>query len=140
MHLRLWQQEIIDSFPSIVDQHRRFILKAPTGAGKTVLASEIVERFYAGKKIVERERAVGRSVAVCAPASGWPAGQSRHIRGGLSFPPELESVRGTHENPPRIILSVLSDECEPVSAGTVALSIMPHKGRATRRERRYGSA
>ncbi len=52
MHLRTWQQEIIDRFPSIVDQHRRFILKAPTGAGKTVLVSEIVERFYSGKKIV----------------------------------------------------------------------------------------
>ncbi len=52
MHLRTWQQEIIDRFPSIVAQHRRFILKAPTGAGKTVLASELVERFYSGKKIV----------------------------------------------------------------------------------------
>lgn len=52
MHLRTWQQEIIDRFPSIVDQHRRFILKAPTGAGKTVLVSEIIERFYSGKKIV----------------------------------------------------------------------------------------
>lgn len=52
MHLRLWQQKVIDSFPSIADQYRRFILKAPTGAGKTVLASEIVERFYAGKKII----------------------------------------------------------------------------------------
>ena len=52
MELRNWQQKIIDSFPSIIKQHRRFILKAPTGAGKTVLASEIVERFYKGKKIV----------------------------------------------------------------------------------------
>ena len=52
MHLRNWQQKIIDNFPSIVSQHRRFILKAPTGAGKTVLASEIVERFYKGKKII----------------------------------------------------------------------------------------
>ena len=52
MHLRNWQQKIIDNFPSIISQHRRFILKAPTGAGKTVLASEIVERFYTGKKIV----------------------------------------------------------------------------------------
>ena len=52
MHLRNWQQEVIDSFPSIIDQYRRFILKAPTGAGKTVLASQIVERFYKGKKIV----------------------------------------------------------------------------------------
>jgi superfamily II DNA or RNA helicase len=52
MHLRTWQQNIIDNFPSIISQHRRFILKAPTGAGKTVLASEIVERFYKGKKIV----------------------------------------------------------------------------------------
>ena len=52
MHLRTWQQNIIDRFPTIINQHRRFILKAPTGAGKTVLASEIVERFYRGKKIV----------------------------------------------------------------------------------------
>ena len=52
MQLRNWQQKIIDNFPSIISQHRRFILKAPTGAGKTVLASEIVERFYKGKKIV----------------------------------------------------------------------------------------
>jgi len=52
MHLRNWQQEFIDNFPSVINQHRRFIVKAPTGAGKTVLAGEIVERFYKGKKIV----------------------------------------------------------------------------------------
>jgi len=52
MRLRTWQQKIIDNFPSIIRQYRRFILKAPTGAGKTVLASEIIERFYKGKKIV----------------------------------------------------------------------------------------
>ena len=50
MHLRNWQQKVIDSYPSIVQAHRRFILKAPTGAGKTVLASEIVERFYKSKR------------------------------------------------------------------------------------------
>jgi superfamily II DNA or RNA helicase len=52
MHLRNWQQEVIDTFPSIISKYRRFILKAPTGAGKTVLASEIVERFFKDKKIV----------------------------------------------------------------------------------------
>ena len=52
MRLRTWQQKIIDYFPSIIRQYRRFILKAPTGAGKTVLASEIIERFYKGKKII----------------------------------------------------------------------------------------
>ena len=52
MYLRNWQQEVIDKFPSIIKQHRRFILKAPTGAGKTVLASELIERFYKDKKIV----------------------------------------------------------------------------------------
>lgn len=52
MHLRNWQQQIIDEFPSIISRHRSFILKAPTGAGKTVLASEIIERFYADKKII----------------------------------------------------------------------------------------
>ena len=74
MHLRNWQQNIIDSFPSIINQHRRFILKAPTGAGKTVLASEIVERFYKGKKIIvlchrlvlleQLEEALGKKHAV----------------------------------------------------------------------------
>lgn len=52
MHLRNWQQKIIDKFPSIISQYRKFILKAPTGAGKTVLASEIVERFYKDKKVI----------------------------------------------------------------------------------------
>ena len=52
MYLRNWQQKVIDSFPSIIKQHHRFILKAPTGAGKTVLASELIERFYKDKKIV----------------------------------------------------------------------------------------
>ena len=52
MLLRNWQQEIVDKYPSIIQQHRRFILKAPTGAGKTVLASELVERFYKNKKII----------------------------------------------------------------------------------------
>ena len=52
MYLRNWQQKIIDRFPSITKQYRRFILKAPTGAGKSVLASEIVEQFYNGKNII----------------------------------------------------------------------------------------
>ena len=52
MHLRNWQQKIIDTFPMIIKQHQRFILKAPTGAGKTVLASELIERFYKHKKII----------------------------------------------------------------------------------------
>jgi superfamily II DNA or RNA helicase len=52
MLLRNWQQKIIDDFPLITKQHRRFILKAPTGAGKTVLASELIERFYKNKKII----------------------------------------------------------------------------------------
>ena len=52
MNLRTWQQDVIDSFPSILQQYKKFILKAPTGAGKTVLASELVERFFKNKKIV----------------------------------------------------------------------------------------
>ena len=46
MDIRSWQQKIIDDFPSIVEENRRFILKAPTGAGKTFLASELIKRFY----------------------------------------------------------------------------------------------
>ena len=52
MILRSWQQKIIDEYPSIIKQNKRFILKAPTGAGKTILASEIVERFNKEKKIL----------------------------------------------------------------------------------------
>ena len=42
MKLRRWQQKVIDEFPEIIKNYRKFILKAPTGAGKTVLASEII--------------------------------------------------------------------------------------------------
>ena len=52
MNLRNWQQKFIDEFPSILRKYRRFIIKAPTGAGKTVMASEIIERFFKGKKII----------------------------------------------------------------------------------------
>lgn len=52
MQLRRWQQEIIDQFPEIIKAHRRFIIKAPTGAGKTVLASEIISQFYPGEKVI----------------------------------------------------------------------------------------
>ncbi len=52
MKLRRWQQKVIDEFPEIIKNYRKFILKAPTGAGKTVLASEIINKFYKDKKIV----------------------------------------------------------------------------------------
>ncbi len=70
MNLRRWQQEIIDGLPEILKAHRRFIVKAPTGAGKTVLASEIISQFYEGKKVIvlchrlvlleQLERALGK--------------------------------------------------------------------------------
>ena len=52
MELRKWQQKVIDEFPDIVKNYRKFILKAPTGAGKTILASEIIKRFYKDKKVI----------------------------------------------------------------------------------------
>ena len=52
MHLRRWQEKVINEFPDIIKNYRKFILKAPTGAGKTVLASEIIKKFYNEKKIV----------------------------------------------------------------------------------------
>ena len=70
MDLRRWQQEIIDGLPEILKAHRRFIVKAPTGAGKTVLASQIISQFYEGKKVIvlchrlvlleQLERALGK--------------------------------------------------------------------------------
>ena len=52
MKLRRWQQNVIDEFPDIIKNYKKFILKAPTGAGKTVLASEIINQYYKDKKIV----------------------------------------------------------------------------------------
>ena len=52
MKLRGWQQEVVDDFPRIRASYKRFILKAPTGAGKTVLAREIIDRFFKGKKVL----------------------------------------------------------------------------------------
>lgn len=52
MKLRNWQQKIIADFPSITAKYKRFILKAPTGAGKTVLAGQIIDQFYANKKVI----------------------------------------------------------------------------------------
>ena len=52
MKLRRWQEKVVDEFSDIIKNYRKFILKAPTGAGKTVLASEIINRFYKNKKIV----------------------------------------------------------------------------------------
>ena len=52
MKLIRWQQKVIDEFPDIVKNYKKFILKAPTGAGKTVLASEIIDKFYKNKKVV----------------------------------------------------------------------------------------
>ena len=46
MILRKWQSEILDKYEEICKSHKKFILKAPTGAGKTVLASEIIKKFY----------------------------------------------------------------------------------------------
>ena len=52
MKLRKWQEKVVDEFPGIINNYRKFILKAPTGAGKTVLASELINKFYKEKKIV----------------------------------------------------------------------------------------
>ena len=52
MILRKWQSEILSRYKEICLMHKKFILKAPTGAGKTILASEIIKRFYNKKKII----------------------------------------------------------------------------------------
>ena len=45
MELRRWQKKVIDEFPDIVKNYKKFILKAPTGAGKTVLALWILSQL-----------------------------------------------------------------------------------------------
>ena len=52
MILRKWQADILDRYEEICKSYKKFILKAPTGAGKTVLASEIIKKFYQNKKIL----------------------------------------------------------------------------------------
>ena len=43
MKLRKWQQKVIDEFPDIIKNYRKFILKAPTGAGKTIMMPVTVD-------------------------------------------------------------------------------------------------
>ena len=45
MKLRRWQQKVIDEFLILLRTIGNSFLKAPTGAGKTVLASEIINNF-----------------------------------------------------------------------------------------------
>ena len=53
MELRRWQKKVLDEFPEIVKNYKKFILKAPTGAGKTITTatlSHIAEPY--GRSIV----------------------------------------------------------------------------------------
>jgi len=52
MILRKWQFDIIEKYQEICLKYKKFILKAPTGAGKTILASHIIKTFYKNKKII----------------------------------------------------------------------------------------
>ena len=52
MILRKWQFDIIEQYQEICLKYKKFILKAPTGAGKTILASQIIKTFYKNKKII----------------------------------------------------------------------------------------
>ena len=42
MKLRRWQQKVIDEFPDIIKNYRKFILKAPTGAGRQFLPVKLL--------------------------------------------------------------------------------------------------
>ena len=50
------------------------------------------------------------------------------------------TTRQASSDPARMYSGVLPDEFEPVSAWAGWLSLIPHKDRATRPERRHGSA
>lgn len=52
VQLKRWHQDIIDAFPHILKAYKCFIIKTPIGAGKTILASEIIRQFYSGEKVI----------------------------------------------------------------------------------------
>ena len=82
MKLRKWQQKVIDEFPDIIKNYRKFILKAPTGAGKTVLASEIINSFYKKKIVVLCHRLVLLEQLEKGLSADHKVKKVRIIRGG----------------------------------------------------------
>jgi DNA repair protein RadD len=53
MELRLYQAEVIEKIEhTIAEGQRRIINVAPTGAGKTIIAAEIIQRWVAARKNV----------------------------------------------------------------------------------------
>lgn len=85
--LRPHQQRAIDGLKqSIVDGHRRPMLQAPTGAGKTVIAAHIV----AGA------RAKGKRLAFCVPSIGLiDQTFERFVENGID-PAEMGVIQGNH--------------------------------------------
>lgn len=85
--LRPHQQRAIDGLKqSILDGHRRPVLQAPTGAGKTVIAAHIV----AGT------RAKGKTLAFCVPSiSLIDQTFERFVENGID-PAEMGVIQGNH--------------------------------------------
>lgn len=81
------QQRAIDGLKhAIVDGHRRPMLQAPTGAGKTVIAAHIV----AGA------RAKGKTLAFCVPSIGLiDQTFERFVENGID-PAEMGVIQGNH--------------------------------------------
>ena len=50
MILRKWQSEILNRYSEICKSHKKFILKAPTGAGKLFLPVKLLKNFTKIKK------------------------------------------------------------------------------------------
>ena len=94
MHLRNWQKKIIDNFPSIIKEHRRFILKAPTGAGKTVLGQD--RELIPGDQLDALATKVRSNLAHLfrAPVLGKAPGYYRLVDPALFYPASFLLEKG----------------------------------------------
>ena len=88
INLRDYQQQVIDDTRAAMRRHRRVLIQAPTGAGKTVLASymmqAILEKGGTGYFICHRRELVDQT-AMTFDAAGIPYG---YIAAGYPKTPE----------------------------------------------------
>jgi DNA repair protein RadD len=116
--LRLYQETAIDLLrESLRTGHRRPILQLPTGAGKTRIAAEIINRSLAKERraifVVPRISLIEQTVAAFEREGIWNIGvlQGQHFRTNPHAPVQIASAQtlARREIPPAGI--VIIDEC-----------------------------